>query len=718
MLPSTGLGTRELLAILRYEIDQQSKQQAQKGIADIKKGLEDTARTADKTAKSTKDLMARFNEMRESAEKLQGISVRVGAAGAAVLAPLIGMSQKYLEFAGQSESISSRWINASKSLEQSGVRVGRVVTTELLPVLERAADIAERAAAFAETPAGQQAIRAALSIGGTLAAVSAVGMAAAQIKSAVGTAGWLLAKTGALNSRSGSALDPLISARIASFGSGGGGIAAATTTTLSVGSLIPYAVAITAGVIATSEAVSWVNDLLDRTGTNKQIDDARAKARSEGRKIYTGPNGPIRDPRERELQIKLNEAIDAGDAKKIKELTDEINSLGRSAEKAKNGLGQAGVKAFIAYLDQEQKTEKRYQEQRSKAVEDFERQRAEEEKDYQRERTQAESDFQRNRQKQLSDFAQNEHQETVGYYKRRLQATLDYNKEIQRREQDHQRDMQRQQEDHQERLQDFISSGDAAGFIKAQRQFERDRQRAEEDYSIRAGRESEDFASKISEMEADFSESRAVRRADFEQRLQDEAEEYQQRRQQEEADRTERLRRQTEEHTNQLSELDQQFENERRERKSAFTEQLADLDIFLDGEKDKRAKHYQKMSEALDEWLKKESDRMKGNSGISAKAGGVPGRASGGYVSRGLYMMHDNEFVLNAKSVSAAERLAQGRLTQDGIMSMLAGGRGSGGATAARAPINATFYFSGEYTPVMRNAVRGDFMDWMGEVLS
>jgi len=57
----------------------------------------------------------------------------------------------------------------------------------------------------------------------------------------------------------------------------------------------------------------------------------------------------------------------------------------------------------------------------------------------------------------------------------------------------------------------------------------------------------------------------------------------------------------------------------------------------------------------------------------------IPGRASGGYVNDGLYQLHNNEFVLNAATTKAVERIAQSRLDQQTVLQLLtqSGGRGT-----------------------------------------
>jgi hypothetical protein len=66
-------------------------------------------------------------------------------------------------------------------------------------------------------------------------------------------------------------------------------------------------------------------------------------------------------------------------------------------------------------------------------------------------------------------------------------------------------------------------------------------------------------------------------------------------------------------------------------------------------------------------------NQISANQNAAAKA---PGKASGGYVSQGLYNLHSGEYVLDANTTQAAESVAKGNLTQDKIAQMLTGGGG------------------------------------------
>jgi hypothetical protein len=93
--------------------------------------------------------------------------------------------KKYADTAGENEETSKQLVELSKRWEESQVRLGRVTAEVLLPTLERAMDIVEKIAAFAEKNPG--AIKAALGIGATLTALGGMLVTASQIVSTIAT---------------------------------------------------------------------------------------------------------------------------------------------------------------------------------------------------------------------------------------------------------------------------------------------------------------------------------------------------------------------------------------------------------------------------------------------------------------------------------------------------------------------------------------------------
>jgi len=97
-----------------------------------------------------KAVKAQMQQMREQAEKLQNIGTTIGGVGLAAGAALLTFANKYVTASGQSEAASREWLASMKSLENSEIRVGRVIATQALPYLEKAVKLASDLAGWAE----------------------------------------------------------------------------------------------------------------------------------------------------------------------------------------------------------------------------------------------------------------------------------------------------------------------------------------------------------------------------------------------------------------------------------------------------------------------------------------------------------------------------------------------------------------------------------------
>lgn len=374
-----------------------------------------------------------------------------------------------------------------------------------------------------------------------------------------------------------------------------------------------------------------------------------------------------------------------------------VDDLGDSAEKTTSKLGPsaAAVDAFIAYRQQERDAEEQYNRERSQIVEEYAKQRADIERDYARRRGEILADFQksqsdtreersRSQGKETRDFTKGEKQTEEDYYKQRTKLAQQYNTEVQRAEEDHQRKMLELQRDHNDRVADLTDQRDAMGLFREMRDYEKARSQAEEEYSIEAARRSQDFALRLSEMEAEFAQARARRLADFQQRRADEEAEFQYRQAKEQERLQEQLKALDVQHAEQLAsldkqnkeklaELDRQYNEERIKRRNAFADQLRDLNEGLLGERSLKNKYYAAMAADLQQWV----EVWKGQVGTNKPQAGAPvkgSRAVGGYVSNGLWQMHDNEYVLNANATRALEQMAGGRLTDASVMRLMLSG--------------------------------------------
>ena len=156
---------RTLDIILKYGTDANSLGNARQGVDGVTNSLR----------QQEQQLRRNRMEIRE----LSQVFSLIGIAGAALYAPAIAASQKYIATYAQTELASRKWLAAQKSIEDSTVKIGRVVTEDLLPAYEALAKTAERFAAWAEK--NPEAMKTAVNIAGGLVLVGATGSILMQV---------------------------------------------------------------------------------------------------------------------------------------------------------------------------------------------------------------------------------------------------------------------------------------------------------------------------------------------------------------------------------------------------------------------------------------------------------------------------------------------------------------------------------------------------------
>lgn len=165
------MADRDLEVILRFLVDRTGVQQATGGAQQVR----DALKRVEAQAKATQEQM---NKWRETSERIGQVGQQVALLGAAISGPLLLTMRAYTQQAGQAEDASRRWLAATRSLTDAQMRVGRIATQAALPYLEKAADLAERAAKYAEQHPG--AIEAALKAGAVITGIGAFVTIAAQ----------------------------------------------------------------------------------------------------------------------------------------------------------------------------------------------------------------------------------------------------------------------------------------------------------------------------------------------------------------------------------------------------------------------------------------------------------------------------------------------------------------------------------------------------------
>jgi hypothetical protein len=155
----------------------------------------------ERAKKAQDQYLASVNRTREAAQKLQQVGTRLAVAGAAIVAPLVASVKKYSDSVGDGERTSRKLIEASERWEDVQVRIGRVTAEQILPALDKALDITEKIAAYAEK--NPDAIKGVLTIGASLAAAGALVTTVSQVVSTAATLKGLAAGAGMAGGTSG-----------------------------------------------------------------------------------------------------------------------------------------------------------------------------------------------------------------------------------------------------------------------------------------------------------------------------------------------------------------------------------------------------------------------------------------------------------------------------------------------------------------------------------
>lgn len=311
------------------------------------------------------------------------------------------------------------------------------------------------------------------------------------------------------------------------------------------------------------------------------------------------------------------------------------------------------------------------------------------------------------REQAMLDFKNDMDSAETDYYKERMETAADFGEEVRRSEQDHQREMRRMAEDSGLRQKSAIRARDALALLDERREYERDRRRSEEDYSVEAGRRNADYAKQMIQMEAAFAEQSAERVKAYEQQLvelkaQKKAEQkarddaYKLEEEAIESTRVtelskmhaakeEELNTLDDAHDEQETELKDTLKTQLKDAKNAHTKELNENRRAWDQQlkdagwyNDREYEEYQRFrKDNLDELTRFVNDSNRTLRGLKMPTTTPDDfSAGGGYAGYGLYRMGEtgDEFVMDSRTTKAAEKMAGGRLSQERLLAAMAGG--------------------------------------------
>lgn len=615
---SAGEDTKELEQELE-RIEAVMREIRKQGAGGFGRAFDEQAQAAQKTreelekasaaqAQMARDARDNAYHLRDIGEKLSQVGQYVGGVGNAILSPLTQASQLFLSTAAQSDPLVMRWKSEMSEIQDAWLRIGRVATQELLPLLEDASDFMDALADFVE--AHPELIKIAVGAGiglkgagETLQTLGSIAMLAGTLKQL----GWL----GAGGAAAGGAAAGGAGGWLAGAGKAVGAFATGTGG------------AITGGIglgLAGYEAIAqsaWGQ----KQGLANLGQFASVGAYGLG-KLFGG------------------EEMGQEWFRWMGEMTGVIEKQAEAAEenvKAQEVVTQQQLDAFAALEDaQNRRTqyEQQSEEARNAIVADFGARRAEIEKSYESQREQIIAQYAEQRAKAISDFALSERRAEQDYYRQRREAARRHGLEIQRAEQDHQREMRKLQRDHNRRVRDLVDERDALGLVREQQAYEDQRQEAEENYRVEMRRRNEDYAMQLRDMETNFALQRQRRLEDFQRQQQELAAQQQARLAQLDAQHALELQKLAEQEKARLEQYDKNYKAELEQLKSAEQQRLNILRSLALNDHSALQRAGMELTARYRAWLQQAAQSFL--TPIPSSGGGSIGRrASGGWVNAG-----------------------------------------------------------------------------------
>lgn len=659
-------------------------------------------------------------------------------AGETLLSPI----GKYTEFSGKSDAVSAEWLKNQREIEKSVVRIGRSLASELLPLMKTIAEYADKMADFVEAnPAVAKALAMAgagsIAIGSTLMVIGQIWAGIFAIKNALnfiaGSSLWKGLTSGAV----GAGIKGLA-------GRAGGAVLGGAAALLAS----PVAMGVGAGLA--------VNEMLPESGKIAGVSYGRfdwGKAISIAA-FYAGKAAE-------ELGADLGTAekwfLKVGEA--VGELPDPLKETADASELLSEGMidlfsqfKKAEDEAASQLKEDQVEAEEEYERERLEIISDYGKRMADAERQYAQERTQAIADFAKESRRILADFnretaqlledfqtesarAYSDYQKAradliSSYQKEEQEASADFHKDMAEAHEDYLERLEEIERSHEETVEDLVAKRDALGLVAERRRYNREKAEAQDDYNDRVKelRQSfkeerlarrEAFEERLNELQQEFAEEQARRQADFDIQMARREEEFaieQERRQQ---DFNQKLTELAAQHSQEMQELQNNFNDELKQLRSNHIRKLNELQAEYNDERKQRADNlrvqmqellnietegYNSMRAAAQQYvndLLAEANRLNGGTGT------VGTRQSGGYVSAGLWKLHDDEYVLNPSTTKKIENLLGGRMSQSTLLAALSSKRFSRSSQGfGPITLNQTIDFHGALTAAERNQFR------------
>lgn len=625
--------------------------------------------------------------------------------GGGISGGIFKAASEYIKKLESATPISREWAEQMQRVEKTQMRIGKILASESLPLLEKGADLLGKLAGYIERNPGQ--VGALLKGGLTLAGIGGLVIALGKGITLVADVAFIAATINMLKGgRDAIIMAGSFGGSVKAFGAHVNKYAVATATAgkLTIGKYAPItklappvttvpiggatvagaagaggfmaAVASFATAVGIFGAAVYLTDkafdkilgedagLEDYVNTGKQYITLLVKGFGDFLSMTRGPLGKKFIPED------LGEQW-------FRKVRDALFKVDKESEGAADGLeGISDILANSLKRDEILKAWEDYQADDLKMVQDHENKRKEIIQKALDDVAQANAEFASDMRKIANDMGRALAKATADYNKQvekdekeyqdqRAEIIKEGGEEIRDIEADLQEKLRKLHDDYAERERELLNARDAVGLIKNRQKYLKERSEAEREANKEIAERRRDLAQRLQDLQVQHEQERAERFAEYQARLEEIRANAKQEMDELRAKHAEELREIQLNRNARLKELDTQHTAERERRRQAFLQQVRDLDATLLGEENLRKEYQARMLRDLDAFLARY--RAGQNQLLQ---GSVGSKQFGGYTTQGLYKLHHGEYVINPRTTQTLEGLMGGQLSQAGLIQM------------------------------------------------
>jgi hypothetical protein len=654
-------------------------------------------------------LSRRGARARNTAQSLSQFGTASIAGGSAIIGGLIAEATAYSRKMGDATADTAKFNVQLERMSAARGRVDAVVTRAVLPLLEKAADVAERAAGIVEK--NPEVVNFALGAGAilvTLGALSKIASSGFKMYADITLSAAQALGLQAAKLQLEASVNQLAAAGKSTTGAAaaatGGGAGILGTTSL-----------IAAGVAAAAMAVIALDYLISKTPLGDAIQSAQDEIRATG-KAYPGIIKPVDPNAPKDAKHPVDEFIDS-----LKKLAGQLNETSDAAEAATNGLKgnkneKAVVDAYSAMMQELENITKNYDKRAADIMQDASNDALTLASSTAKSISAINQRASATQSKLLADFARSSAQAERQYNSQRASIIRDGGIEVRRIEERKQEELRKLAKEFNRTQKDLIAERDALGLVLAQEKYDDQVSEINRGSDIEIRQRREDIAIRLSDLAASYAAERAQRREALILQIKENEERRVAEIKEQQVEFTEQLKMIEKNRNEKLRQLAEEQQAERLRVRESFLAKIRDLDASLIGEQRLKRQYYAAMLRDAEQFLNQYRQQMGGSNSTRPRT--PPNRptptpySSGGYAGHGqVIQTHGREFITDNPTTRALESLLGNELSQKALLNAVA--RGTSGVVW-----NDRRKFSGEYTGSMKREVRRDTLDTLDTVFS